>query len=207
MSNTPGRSTVIISTEVIRPSSPCRRMPSITRRLNLGFTLISENVGPIRQAICTALSDRPSTGNVQKLAQFMQAGLKDVADAEGVIAFAFGAQAVFQHFGRVLKFQIAVLVRHGAMRGKAKDINRRAGGRRIGDQPLQNLPIAARSSTRATCRVSDRTGAWSSPRLYNPIASVRHKAVSRQAIPRLHLCSSRQIASLPFGYRIATTSP
>src|SRR5690349_17621405 len=73
----------------------------------------------------------------------MQSRLKYVSDQEGVISLALGAQPVFEDFGRVLEFEIAILIGDRAMRAEPEDVDLRARRSPVRDQSLQKLSIAA----------------------------------------------------------------
>lgn len=56
---------------------------------------------------------QPEHWNIEQFAHFVQPGIEDVANQEGVVAFALGADAIFQHLGGVEEFEVAILLGNG----------------------------------------------------------------------------------------------
>ena len=139
----PGRSTVIRSIETIRPSRPCSLTPDTMLWTNFGLMLISEKEAPIKQATWTVEFPKAEDRDVKKLAQLVQAGLEDVADQKGVVAFPLGAQAVLEHLGGIEELKVAVLVGDGAVRAEALDVDLRARLRGALHDSFQKLAVGA----------------------------------------------------------------
>ena len=73
----------------------------------------------------------------------MQTGFEYVANQESVEALSLCFEAAFEHFDRVLEFEIAILVGDGPMRTEATDLNRNPRRRRRFDNSLEDTAVGS----------------------------------------------------------------
>ena len=81
--------------------------------------------------------------DIQHFAQFVQTGIEDVADHDGIVIFPLGAQTVVHDIGLIQKFEVAVLFGNRPVRAEPIDRNLGSGRRRVIEDFFQHLSVMA----------------------------------------------------------------
>ena len=110
-SSTAPRSTYMRSMETSRSARPARRIFSFTLTNEFRIDVHDREAGSHHAGQVDRGSAKSQHGNVQHLAQFVQARIENITDQQRIVSLALRTQAVRENFRRVDALEVSVLIR------------------------------------------------------------------------------------------------